>query len=53
MRVRLLLATLSDRDRLGLDLPAALDRKADRMGMTFARHHSGMRQFAQAHRSGN
>ena len=35
-----LLAALADRDQLGLDLPAALDRQADRIGLRASGHGS-------------
>jgi hypothetical protein len=48
-----LLAALTDRDQLGLELAAALDREADRVGVTSECHRSGPHPLAQAYHPGN
>jgi hypothetical protein len=42
-----LLTALADRDQLGLDLPAALDREADRVGLGVSGHELPLRNFCR------
>jgi hypothetical protein len=48
-----LLAALGDRDQLGLDLAAALDRRADGIGVTSACHRSEIHPLARAYHPNN
>jgi hypothetical protein len=48
-----LLSALADRDQLSLDLAAAFDCQADRIGVTSECHRSGIHRLAQAYHPSN